>query len=218
MDTLLKMPIEFQIVLVAGYIAYKIVTVGRNRNHRTEDFLLQVLTFGLIARAVVATAFWVPNTIPKNDSINAALVAGLTVMVAIGLGAAWRAFGERCSHSLMKTLRVYRDDHEASVWQSIMHNPAEWTVLQVHLDDGTVLEANFGQMKPRPKTAVFMNEDGIGLYVTGRYDAENNFAAFDITGNDADVTLTYIPRASVKRVDVNWRLPPAQIKREFPIS
>ncbi|MNT33794.1 hypothetical protein D3C72_1697370 [compost metagenome] len=118
----------------------------------------------------------------------------------------------------MHRLHVYRDDHETSVWQSIMHSPAKWTVLQVHLDNGTVLEANFGQMKPFPKSPVFMNDDGIGMYVTGRYDAENNFEKFEITGNDADVTLTYIPRASVKRVDVNWRLPQNQIEREFTIS
>ncbi len=58
MESLLKIPYELQIVLVAGYIAYKVISIGKGRTHRTEDFLLQVLTFGLVARSVTAGTIW----------------------------------------------------------------------------------------------------------------------------------------------------------------
>lgn len=213
MDSLLKMPLEFQIVLVAGYLGYKIATIGRSRNHRTEDFLLQVLTFGLLGRSVVAGTTWLVPFLPAEDSLKAALIALLTVAAATILAACWRGFGERSSRSLMHALRVYSDDHEASVWQSIMNKPAKWTVLQVHLDSGNVLEANFGRMNPLPKPPVIINEDGIGMYVTGRHKADGTFDEWDITGNDDDVTFTFIPRSSIKQVDVAWRLNPNQLER-----
>lgn len=209
------MPLEFQIVLVAGYIAYKITNVGRNRNHRTEDFLLQVLTFGLLSRASTAAALWLWPSVPFDDALKAAAIAALTVIAATVLGTSWRGFGERGTRWVMHKLNVYRDDHETSVWQSIMNNPAKWTVVQVHLDNGSILEANFGRMKPFPKTPVVINEDGIGMYVTGRYKDDDRFDEWDITGNDNDVTFTFIPRSSIKQVDVSWQLSANQLEGEF---
>ncbi|TDK36598.1 hypothetical protein E2F50_06615 [Rhizobium deserti] len=76
----------------------------------------------------------------------------------------------------MNYLGVFNDDHEASTWQSIMSKQAKWTVLQVHLENRTVLESNFGQMSPRPRHPIIMNEDGVGMYVTGRYKADGEFS------------------------------------------
>ncbi|MBM7045218.1 hypothetical protein [Rhizobium lusitanum] len=216
METLLKIPYELQIVLVAGYLAYKIITIGKARNHRTEDFLLQVLSFGVAARSTTAAALWlIPKQMPiaVDEAMSIAMVALLTCGIAAIFGMAWRAFGERAVRRIMNAAGVYRDDHESSVWQSIMNQPAKWTVVQIFLEDGLVLEANFGQMKPFPKVPVIMNDDGVAIYVTRRYAADNTFDNFDITGNDDDVTLTYIPRSSIKRVDISWQLPSRHITK-----
>ena len=215
METLLKIPYELQIVLVAGYLAYKIISIGKGRNHRTEDFLLQVLSFGVVARSATAATLWLlPKSMPiaVDEAVSIAFVAVLTCALAILFGMLWRSIGERAARSIMNATGVYRDDHESSVWQSIMNQPARWTVVQVHLENGLVLEANFGQMKPYPKVPVIMNEDGMAIYVTGRYREDNSFEQYEITGNDDDITLTYLPRSSIKRVDVSWRLPDRHVK------
>ncbi|MBP2560344.1 hypothetical protein J2857_003113 [Neorhizobium galegae] len=210
----MKIPYELQIVLVAGYLAYKIISIGKGRIHRTEDFLLQVLSFGVVSRSATAAILWLfPKSMPieVDEAVSIALVAVLTCAVATVLGMLWRAFGEGVVRSIMNVSGVYRDDHESSVWQSIMNQPAKWTVVQIFLEDGLVLEANFGQMKPFPRVPIIMNEDGIATYVTGRYREDNSFESYDITGNDGDITLTYVPRSSIKRVDVSWRLPDRHI-------
>lgn len=51
-----------------------------------------------------------------------------------------------------------------------------------------------------------MNDDGVGVYVTGRYKEDGSYDEWEITGNDGDVTFTFIPKAEIKRMDVNWRL------------
>ncbi|MBP1858846.1 hypothetical protein [Rhizobium herbae] len=210
METLLKIPYELQIVLVAGYLAYKIISIGKGRNHRTEDFLLQVLSFGVAARSATAATLWLlPKRMPLavDEAVSVALVAILTCTIAVAFGMLWRSLGERAARVMMNASGVYRDDHESSVWQSIMNQSAKWTVVQIHLENGLVLEANFGQMKPFPKVPVIMNEDGMAVYVTGRYREDNSFEQYEITGNDGDITLTYLPKSSIKRVDVSWRLP-----------
>ncbi|WFR96870.1 hypothetical protein [Rhizobium tumorigenes] len=223
MDGLLKLPYELQIVLVAGYLAYKITTIGKGRLHRTEDFLLQVLTFGVVARSISSALAWLfsyrsPLQIEIYEAVQVAEAVFLTCVVSVALGILWRSLGERTTSTAMNSAGIYRDDHESSVWQSIMQNPAPWTVVQVFLESGIVLEANFAIMKPRPKTPVLMNEDGIGIYVTGRWNEKNKLQSFEITGNSADVTMTYIPRTSIKRVDVSWRLPDSEFELAEPIA
>lgn len=51
----------------------------------------------------------------------------------------------------MNGLGVYRDDHEASVWQSIMDNRAAWTVLQIYLENGGSPGSKFQPYAPIPE-------------------------------------------------------------------
>ncbi|WP_183928481.1 hypothetical protein [Rhizobium mongolense] len=197
-----------QIVQVAGYIAYKVVSIGKGRAHRTEDLLLQVLTFGVIARALTAAALWYLPTVPAalTDSLSVAAVAGITALAGGAMGTIWRVAGEPFIRWMMNRMRVYTDDHESSVWESIMNYRAKWTVVQVHIDGGRVLEANFGEMVPSPKVPIIINEDGIAMYVTGSYDEAGVYKKYDIAGNEDDTIFTYIPRAMIKQMDVAWRV------------
>jgi hypothetical protein len=208
LDKLLEIPYELQIVLVAGYIAYKITTIGKSRFHRTEDFLLQVLSFGVVARSLAATVLWLrPETVDlsSGDAISIAVLAVLSCAFAAVTGMIWRSFGERLARKVMNKTGVYQDDHESSVWQSIIHHPAKWTVLQIHLSDGRVLESNFGKLRPFPKPTILLNEDGVGFYITGIYSAENLYSAVDHLGNEDDMIFTYIPRSEIKQMDVAWQ-------------
>lgn len=217
MDAILKLPYELQIAFVSGYLAYKIISIGKGRAHRTEDFLLQVLTFGVLSRATIAllgATSTAPQYLQVDSWPEAALIAAIATMtciIAVLYGAIWRLKGEAAAKAVMYHLGVYNDDHEASAWQSIMQKPAKWTVLQVHLDSGIVLESNFGRMNPQLRHPIVMNEDGIGMYVTGRYTEDGHYDDWDITGSDSDVTLTYIPRASIKQLDIAWQLPQGEI-------
>lgn len=212
MEALLSLPYELQITLVSGYFGYKISSIGKGRAHRTEDFLLQVLSFGLLARASVALGLWarpLPAAIPEAGII--ACIAVATVLFGLIFGMFWRSYGESWMRLAMNCLGIYRDDHEASVWQSIMNRRGGWTVLQIYLENGVVLEANFSRMRPYPKVPVVINDDGVGVYLTGRYKDDGTYEEWEITGNDGDLTFTFIPRAEIKRMDVNWRLPSSDI-------
>lgn len=210
MEALLSLPYELQITLVSGYFGYKISSIGKGRAHRTEDFLLQVLSFGLLARASVALGLWarpLSPAIPETGII--ACIAVATILCGLTFGMFWRSFGESRTRWAMNCLGIYRDDHEASVWQSIMDHRGAWTVLQIHQENGVVLEANFSRMRPYPKVPVIVNNDGVGVYVTGRYKEDGTFDEWDITGNDGDLTFTFIPKSEIKRMDISWRLPPS---------
>nr|WP_272211307.1 hypothetical protein [Marinicella sp. W31]MDC2877194.1 hypothetical protein [Marinicella sp. W31] len=119
---------------------------------------------------------------------------------------AWRSIGERAVRFMMNSMGIYRDDHESSTWHSLTNQLAAWTVVQAHLKNGSVLEANFGLMKPMPRTPIIINDDGIAVYVTGVYRADGTSEQFDITGNDSDITITYLPRSEINRIDISWQI------------
>jgi len=205
-----NLPIEVQILLVAGYLGYKVFVTGRGVAHQTEDKALQIITFGSIGR-LVATLFTMAVTsafqsirVPPEEGLI--LVAIVTVIAAATTAALWRSIGLRLFSELMRRTGVYRDDHQYSTWSSITAVNANWNYVQLHLNDGRTLESDFGQLDPRPLgDSITVNDDGFALYITAIYDENNLRKEIGPKYNDRATTISYVPRSTIAQIDIGWQ-------------
>ncbi|WP_127520611.1 hypothetical protein [Mesorhizobium sp. Z1-4] len=199
MQNLLALPYELQIVLVAGYLGYKVSSGGRDKSYRAEDVLLQILTFGLIARSA--------SLIIAPDLENIAAAAAISIGISVSTGAFWRGVIAQYAVRTVQFLRIYRDDHEPTAWASLTSARAKWTFIQVHVRDGRVLESVFATIpsQGRPSREITLNEDGVVLYVTAIYSAAGERTPQVIKGNDNDFIVTFIPRSEIQQIEVGWK-------------
>lgn len=211
MDTLLGQPFELQIALLAGYVGYKISTIGRPVTHRTEDFLLQVLAFGAVGRlaaaaVVQALIVWRGPGGAFSGNANLLLVGCVTVLVSAAGAAWWRASLQGVWSRWMGKAGVYRDDHQPSVWASIMNVKTEWQRVLIHCDDGQVYESNFEDLPSGlPMTNVTLSEDGLAVYVTRVYCGDNTERDINPLTENHGATVNYFPRSTIKRVEIMWK-------------
>lgn len=215
MNELLKLPFEIQIVLVAGYLGYKLTTAARKVDHKTEDFILQVLVFGTLGRAFafVCTKFLeklgyaTPTAVIDSDYKSVVVIGALAVAGSILFALIWRRYLDRGIKWLMSQLKVYHDDHETSAFRSLTSADVRWSFIQVHLANHTILESWFGKVEEFdiPTRPVILNEDGIALYVTAVHPPEGDSRDCDPTTPSGESVVTYIPRSEIKQIDIGWR-------------
>jgi hypothetical protein len=212
LDAILSISIDLQIVLIAGYLGYKVATVGRGIAHSTEEFLVQLLVFGSISRGIAylieLVAVWLasstPNTIPPEGRTLA--IAVVTLVAGIACGAIWRKSGNRLVSVLMRATGTHVDDHEPTTWASIRATKATWTFIQLHLRDGTTLESVFGQLPSDvPGGPFIVADDGINIYVTKITRPDGTSVDCSVVGMMQDVVATYVPRDNINQVDYGWR-------------
>lgn len=201
------LPAEIQIVLVAGYLAYRAFVTGRGVLHDTTDTALQILTFGSVGRlfaALVGLAFEPAATVLSSENTTI-LTAVLTAFFAIAIAALSRRFGLTAASQLMRLLGVYRDDHQYSAWASIMAVPARWNYIQLQLNDGRTIESNFNQLVVHPPgDRLTVNNDGFAMYITAIYDSNNVRKDVDPRNGAAHI-VSYIPRSLVSQIDIGWQ-------------
>ena len=178
MQDLLELPWELQIVLFSGFAGYKVATIGRGNVHRTEELLLQVLAYGTVGRVGAMVIYGMAMQFADADrpalerwfSSNQSepliiFVCSLaTAIVAAGL---WVALFEKLWSAAMERANVYRDDHEATSWRSIMRQSARWHYIQIKCSNGCVYESQFDLIPDQvPMQKLTLNDDGIATYVT----------------------------------------------------
>lgn len=218
MTALLDMSLEFQLIAVAGFIAYQLSTIGRGIKSSTEQFLLQVLSFGLFARLIsilvlmiIEASFDIDSSkFNSNDniSVKVLITGGATLFIALVAGMYWRKKGSAQVSRFMGWAEIYRDDHESSVYHSILNTKSTWSLLQITLNDGTVMESDVGLLmsydEHLPIGPVLLDSDGIGAYLTGEYDAEGKYTAFTELKTSYGFQFTYFPMSDIKRFNVTW--------------
>lgn len=212
MQDLFKLPVEIQIIFVAGYLGYKLTTIGRNLNHRTEDFILQTLVFGSIGRAFAYVVSWISKQVnltspaPESEYTGVLFIGGFAISGAVLAAIVWRRFLAKTVRWLMSKLNIYHDDHETSVLRSLINVKARWTYIQLHLTNGTVLESHFSKASdhPIPSNPIIINDDGIALYVTTVHRGVDDFCDSEIGGTAGETTISYVPRSEIKQIDIGW--------------
>ena len=79
---LAKLPFEIQLILTAGYLAYRLASAGLDRAHRTTDVVFQVFAYGAVAYLGYALSA------PRFGFAPAMAAAVLVALAGAGL---WRA-------------------------------------------------------------------------------------------------------------------------------
>jgi hypothetical protein len=210
MDSLLSLSLDLQILLVAGFLAYKTSTIGKANFDRSEDFLLKVLTYGVIGQSLMSLA----STLAASAGFawawspsDAVVARGFGVLISAIISAiVWRSWLSRYYSALMSFLKVYNDDHEPSVWNSITSAKTQWDCVLIHLENGKILETHFPKLdSKRPLPGIRLNDDGVALYVTAIHQLDGERVEFDQGQNGGFETITYVPRGQIRQMDVSWR-------------
>jgi len=215
MNELLKLPYEIQILLVAGYLGYKLTTATKKVEHKTEDFLLQVLVFGSLGRVfsyvvswlVVKVGYWAPTTLVETDYTSVVVIGSLAVMGSVISALLWRRYLERGLKAAMSYLNIYHDDHETSAFRSVTSAKTRWSFIQVHLTSGKILESwlKLPEQAGIPTKPVILNDDGIALYVTAIHSADGESRDCDHVTASGESIITYVPRSEIKQIDIGWK-------------
>ena len=216
MNELLRLPFEIQLLLVSGYLGYKLTNVARRFDNKTEDFLLQVLVFGSSGRIfsflIMATIFGddrlLSQTATENDYRTILAVCTSTIIGSLSVAIVWRKFLDKAIILVMSYLNIYQDDHATSVLRSITSANAKWSFIQVHLSSGKILEASFYIAKTSnvPTNPIIINDDGLALYVTAIHSEDGEKReSIDVTTASGDAVVTYVPISQIKQIDIGWR-------------
>lgn len=214
MDQVISLSIDLQMVIVAGYLGYKITVIGRGVSHGTEELLAQVLAYGLLARGGAfalglgadAILHWLATTNPLPAAVQTLVVGVVTTSLGLLAGVLWRRDGNRIAAAVLNAIGTHTDDHQATTWASVLATKAEWQFVQVHLKDGRILESVFELVsKAVPGHRLILSDDGISCYVTKIHRADGTTIDVQVNGNDNDYVATYIPRDNVTQVDFGWR-------------
>ncbi|WP_454686015.1 hypothetical protein [Agrobacterium leguminum] len=215
MNELLKLPYEIQIVLVAGYLGYKLTTATKKAEHKTEDFLLQVLVFGtigrvisyLVAHFVMMLGYWAPTSVVETDYKSVAVISALAIIGSVVFALLWRRYLETCVKAAMSYLDIYHDDHETSAFRSVTSAKTRWSFIQVHLTNGSILESwlKLPEQAGIPTKPVILNDDGIALYVTTIHPKDGDSRDYEQVTSTGENVITYIPRSEIKQIDIGWK-------------
>lgn len=195
---ILSLSLTVQVALGGGYIAYLIAYAGIRQHHSTTDIVFRTLAFGLIASAVaVWTTFIDPVRLPV--AVAAAAVAG----------AFWRWRGSKWSAAALRHLDVSWTDDIPTAWLSITAVRTDCKVSQIAVDltDGRTLlcdDTRLFQDAPF-KTGQFGLTGDVAMYVTAELRQDGTWLERDEVRNHDGDLLTYIPAASIKRVEIrHW--------------
>jgi hypothetical protein len=203
MDSLLSLPVEIQILVVSGYIAYKISIVGKSIIHRTDDFLMQILVFGFLSRIFTQIIINIPQGYYYLDNYIA--IAFISVLTPIVIGSLWRAKIKSAWIFLMEKFGIFRDDLEFSAWDSMIHSNASWNYIQIFCNDGNIYESEF-ELVPIdvPMGRITLSNDAVCIYITGVHRKNHTFQKINPRDGDRGYIVDYIPRSSIERISVCW--------------
>jgi hypothetical protein len=196
-----EIPFEIQAMLVAGYFAYKITTIGLARVHQTEDTIFQVFAFGLAAWFASSQLLALLN----KESLPSSLGIPLTVVIGVLLGMAWRRWGDDAVSKAMNNTGIHNDDHQSSTWASIMNGKRHvFDAIRIEVEDGTIYESHMQSVPgPSPFEPLTSNNDGIAIYITKRIDPEGSvFETSPLKDSETKMMkLSFFPRDELKKVD-----------------
>jgi hypothetical protein len=206
MDTLAALSLDLQLLLVGGFFAYKISVVGTQTEDSTEELLLKVVAFGLFGRLIYELLVMLLDVRLDVSLLRSTVVGGIGVVcMSILAGVVWRRWLARLAARTLNVLRVHRDDHFRTTWDSIVNQPAQWDYVQLHLSNGSVVESDFGAVPADvPLGKLTLSTDGVSLYITRIHrDGTTSNVAPAVAGRG--FVASYIPKEQITQVDFCWR-------------
>lgn len=206
MDTeLLNLPFEIQLVLAAGYLAYRISSAGLDKNHRPTDTAFQILVYGLIA---YLTNEQIGEACPQWVAMPASILSSIVASLL------WRRPLSGIVRRALRAGGFTNENFAPTTWDHIIQNKdvKAWLYVSVQLRDGYVLESDLALV---PDTLPFSCFDAdsagnIAIYVTKFIRPSGKEIAIDgghIRNEIGAAQITYIPRDEIVRVDLSFDPP-----------
>ena len=207
---LVTLPLEIQIALGCGWLAYTIGHAGLDARHRATDVALRTLLFGLPAAAIARA------TLGREDGTawTAAAAIGAAVAVSVLLGAFWRAVGRRGALWLVRAARVHRDDGLDSAWTALIHEDREVITGAVELTDGTRLyTGDRRDLDGYLWAGLNLGADGSVVMIAKkqRLPGSDAVTARGTAIDTHTARYTYIPAARIASVDLRYMMPPPKV-------
>ena len=199
-----------QVSLASGYIAYLIAYAGFRKDHTGADATFRSLAFGSIATFVL---LWQPLGFVPH-----ALIAFVLTTVA---GAVWRRYATHWVHDALRKTNVSWTDDVPNAWLSITAKRTDLPLSQIAADttDGRLLICDDTRpFKDAPFGPCILGLDGsLAFYVTGEQRSNGSWAEPNETYTENDGhCITYLPAASIKRVELRYYTPPNERVVEEP--
>lgn len=197
---LTKLPFDIQIILAAGYLAYRLATAGLDRTHRAADTVFQVFVYGSVA--------YLAYTLAKPHAGLAPAMAA-AALGALAAAALWRACGRNAVVWVLRKLNVTRENYMPSTWDNIIQSPQTWTYVSVYRDDDVTFESDLANLPEcLPLAGIDVDAGGnIALYVTRTIAPNGDVTDFGTRGALDKLVrahLTYIPARNIKNVTVSF--------------
>lgn len=218
MDTsLLNLPFSTQLVLVAGYLSYRINAAGTEKSYKQIDTLFQILVFGFIA--YISFIILGDGEYNINESIHIALRDGhsifaalFSILISIACAISWKKWIFSHISKILKAGGITEENYHPSTLDSIIRSNkvSEWNYVSLSLKDGYTFESDIACVPNWvPCYPLDIDSNGnIGIYVT-RYYRPNEEVPVEC---EADVfndetkssNISYIPHNEIARIDVRW--------------
>ncbi|MEQ8505946.1 MAG: hypothetical protein RIB80_11520 [Rhodospirillales bacterium] len=198
-EELMKLPFEIQLVMAAGYMAYRVASSGLDRAHKTADIVFQVFVYGLVAYLSYDFVLRWVSTAPAM---------GVGIIGSIAVASFWRAIGRQIFVAIVRKSKITRENFTPSTWDHILQSRYQWAYVSVACDDAKSYESNLQALpKGLPFDFLDLDTDGnIAIYVTRIIQADGSAKDFGIEGvvdEYGRAQLTYIPVSSIKNVTIS---------------
>lgn len=203
-DKLLSLPWQIQIALGSGYLAYLIAYSGIRQHHTATDVIFRSSSFGLVATALMK---WMP--------LKAGWLEFFAVLTTLFAGIVWRWKGMAWAKAALGGTNITWTDDIPTAWLSItaMRTDIRPSQIAVDLDGGRTLVCDdtrrFANAPYGP--CVFGLDGSVAFYVTAELRPDGSWIEKnDVEDQNDGPLITYIPAASVKRVELRlWTQPNA---------
>lgn len=192
--SLLDLPFETLAVLAAGYLAYRLAYVGRDKTHRTVDAIFISAFYAALAKAIVLLGTDWPFLVPETVGLAAAMITG----------ACWRRWGSTWASKGLRKLGISYSDHYQSALETVMLRPTfASTTLVVKTNDGSafmsVPTSAFKHLRDGP---FILGSDGsVAMFATHRMlPQEQDWSEREVRSDQYGYELTYIPASRIAEI------------------
>jgi hypothetical protein len=193
----LKLPLEIQVALAGGYLAYTVAYGGYGTKSTATEVAFRSLAFGLIS----VLAF--RQTVLCGAGTWAAATVAITS--AVLTGALWRRWIRRLVWRFLAWTGVSREDGIPTAWSAIIQSPNIYvTQLTVRTTDGRVLFHDRSCYDKALHDGLYLGSDGsIMMVICSETLADGTKRqSEDITSDGWGTRLTYIPANQIAQVNL----------------